>query len=226
MNVQDKALLVLAAGSSQRFQERSFSSKLLFSWKGKPLLLHTLEALSVLKAKQRLVICPPLAKEEFEGLLHKAGFSDYGVVEGGKRRQDSVRKGLLHLTSCQRVYIHDGARPCVSEELIQRLEGLSEQHHALIPVVPLTSSIKRVHDNGLVRDTLERSKLFEAQTPQVFEFESLRQLHCELADSEQEFNDDSAILEAYGREVMTCTGWRRNLKVTYPEDIERLSDGS
>jgi 2-C-methyl-D-erythritol 4-phosphate cytidylyltransferase len=138
------------------------------------------------------------------------------VVLGGNRRQDSVRIGLDQIKSSDYVMIHDGARPCVSPDLIRRGMMASENSDAAIPVVPITDTVKMLKDS-MVMSTMDRSSLYASQTPQVFKYKTIAELHLTLTS---DVTDDAAIIEIHGGNVSTYDGDPENIKMTNPIDIE------
>jgi 2-C-methyl-D-erythritol 4-phosphate cytidylyltransferase/2-C-methyl-D-erythritol 2,4-cyclodiphosphate synthase len=145
-------------------------------------------------------------------------------IAGGPTRQDSVRLGLEALAAyCpQRVLIHDGARPFPDKQLVDRvLDGL-DKAVAAIPCLPLRDTIKRA-EGGMIYETIDRSALWRAQTPQGFHFDAILAAH--RAAIGRELTDDAAVAEAAGLSPLIVDGSEDNLKVTTAEDLaaaERL----
>ena len=139
------------------------------------------------------------------------------VAQGGSRRQDSVRKGL-ELVKSDRVVIHDAARPLLSPSLVERVLEALQTHAGAVPVVPCVETIKRV-ERHLVRETIERSTLWQAQTPQAFRTEVLKAAHERAASDGIDVTDDAQLLETYGGIVAVVEGDPHNLKITYPTDF-------
>lgn len=153
-----------------------------------------------------------------------AGLSLLPPVPGGAERQDSVRLGLEALAphDPDRVLIHDGARPFPEAGLIDRVIDALEGAPAAIPALPLGDTIKRV-ENGVIRETIDRSRLWRAQTPQGFHFRPILTAHRAAAGSV--LTDDAAIAEAAGIAPVVVAGSEENLKVTTANDLaaaERL----
>ncbi|MFQ5472720.1 MAG: 2-C-methyl-D-erythritol 4-phosphate cytidylyltransferase, partial [Dehalococcoidia bacterium] len=146
------------------------------------------------------------------GRLDKIG----AVCAGGARRQDSVRNGLDALGECDYVAVHDGCRPIVPADLIERGMEAAREHSAAVPGLPLTETVKETNENGEVVRTVDRSRLYAVQTPQIFRRELLVRAHREVT---ADVTDDAAMLEAIGVPVRVFAGSRANVKVTTPEDI-------
>ena len=153
-----------------------------------------------------------------------AGLALLPPVPGGAERQDSVRLGLEALAprDPERVLIHDGARPFPDAALIGRVVDALDQAAAAIPALPLGDTIKRV-EAGLIRETVDRSQLWRAQTPQGFRFPVILAAHRAAAGCA--LTDDAAVAEAAGIAPVIVAGSADNLKVTTADDLaaaERL----
>ncbi|WP_274360276.1 IspD/TarI family cytidylyltransferase [Entomospira culicis] len=138
----------------------------------------------------------------------------------GTTRQASVWQALEQLSAYapQWVMIHDGARPWLTHQLIERLhEGLA-QHEALLPIIPLTDSLKRLDAEGVVVEECDRRSYGLAQTPQAFHFDAIYQAHKALQRGN--FSDDTSIYHAHhGRHAQSILGEIGNKKLTYREDL-------
>lgn len=139
------------------------------------------------------------------------------VVAGGAIRQASVAAGLERVTT-PIVLIHDAARPFLDEEVLEALLAALVEHDAAIPVVSVGETLKKAHD-GVVRRTVDRTGLVVSQTPQVFHTETLRAAHARARADDYQSTDDAELIERYGGRVATVPGSRRNIKITYPEDL-------
>jgi 2-C-methyl-D-erythritol 4-phosphate cytidylyltransferase len=207
--------IIAAAGHSRRFGE---GDKLFAPLAGRALIAHTLMAFEVCQAVDTVVLV--LAEDNLErgrDLVASSGFDKVvAVCAGGRRRQDSVRLGLEALPECRWVVVHDGARPLVSAALIEAGLAAAAETGAAIAAVPLADTLKEANADGVIVQTLDRSSLWLAQTPQVFERELLREAH-RLAEANA--TDDAALVEALGRRVKVFPGSPRNLKVTTAADL-------
>src|SRR5215213_2209595 len=147
-----------------------------------------------------------------------AGLPLLPPVPGGAERQDSVRLGLEALVPYDPslVLIHDGARPFPETGLIDRVLDALDLAPAAIPALPLGDTIKRV-ENGVIRETIDRSLLWRAQTPQGFHFRPILAAHRAAAG--RVLTDDAAIAEAAGIAPIVITGGEDNLKVTTANDL-------
>jgi len=207
--------IIAAAGRSGRMGGRD---KLFAVVGGRPLLAHTLIAFDVCRGVDRVVlVLSPESMERGRELVAEAGFSKVAAVcQGGERRQDSVCNGLDALASCQWVVVHDGARPLVTAELIERGLEAAKETGAAIAALPIGDTIKEVEPPGLIGRTLSRGQLWAAQTPQVFRYDILRQAHQR---AQGEATDDAALVEKLGYQVKVFEGSPRNIKVTTTADL-------
>ena len=218
-------VVVVAAGASRRM---GGLDKLMAPVAGRPLLAWTLEAVAASPVVGLLVLvtAPDRVAE-----VTAAGWLPArvdAVVAGGATRQASVAAGVRHLEALdpgrpdRPVLVHDGARPLVSERLVSAVAAAVAAHGAAVPVLPVAETLKRVAD-GRVLDTVDRSTLAAAQTPQGVRRGLL--LDAWLAyppDGPREFTDEAALLEACRIPVHAIPGEAANLKVTLPDDLRRV----
>ena len=209
--------IIVAAGQSRRMDS---VDKLFLPILGMPLIAHTLAAFEAAPSVQTIVLVLSRANvEQGKALVRKHGFAKvHQVCLGGERRQDSVRQGLERLTPYPWVVIHDGARPCVEPELIER--GLEEAYRwgSAVAAVPVKDTVKIVGAQGMVIETPDRQKLWAAQTPQVFSWDVLQRAHGQTG-IDIEATDDAALVERLGNPVHIFFGSYANIKVTTREDV-------
>lgn len=207
--------IIVAAGEARRMGGRE---KIFADLGGKPLLARTVQVFQKCASIHEVVlVLAPKDLERGERLVAEEGWTKVrAVCPGGERRQDSVKEGLKRLSGCQWVVIHDGARPCLEADLIER--GLEEAYRggAAVAAVPVKDTIKLVGRDGLVRKTPPRHKLWAVQTPQVFSFDLISRAHAEGAG---EVTDDASLVERLGHKVRVYPGSYQNIKVTTPEDL-------
>jgi 2-C-methyl-D-erythritol 4-phosphate cytidylyltransferase len=207
---------VIAAGGGSRRMDGV--DKIFAAVAGKPLLWHVLQVFQACdRVDQVVVVLSSASVERGLRLVKDGGFSKVtAVCAGGRRRQDSVAEGLKRLDRCDWVLVHDGARPCLTVDLIER--GLEEarQTGAAIAAVPLKETVKVVDAEGLIQSTPRRESLWAAQTPQVFRFDLLAEAYRKTT---QEVTDDASLVEASGHKVRVYMGLYDNMKVTTPEDL-------
>jgi 2-C-methyl-D-erythritol 4-phosphate cytidylyltransferase/2-C-methyl-D-erythritol 2,4-cyclodiphosphate synthase len=150
-----------------------------------------------------------------------AGLAHLPPVPGGRERQDSVRAGLEALVEAAPdiVFIHDAARPMLPHGTMTALRTALAEYEGAIPAIPVADTLKRVSD-GVISETVPRTGLFRAQTPQAFRFPVILRLHRAAAGGVA--TDDAALLEAAGIPVRLVAGAESNVKVTVQEDLMRL----
>ena len=217
--------VVVAAGNSSRMDG---VDKIFAPLAGLPGIIHVLDQLEAFPPLQRVAIVVGAGSvDQCRALVASRGYRKIaGVCVGGSRRQDSVRLGLERLaeTSAQDpasappewVMVHDGARPCLDQGILQRGLEAARESGAAVAGVPVKDTIKIVSDQGLVTGTPPREGLWAAQTPQVFRFSLLWDAHQRL---ESDVTDDAMMVERLGQPVKMFLGSYENLKVTTPEDL-------
>jgi 2-C-methyl-D-erythritol 4-phosphate cytidylyltransferase len=192
--------------------------KIFASLWGKPLLAHSVDVFQQCPAIDEVVIV--LSQDKLEAgqrLVREYNWSKViEVCPGGVRRQDSVREGLKRLSGCQWVVIHDGARPCLGIDLIERGLELARESGAAIAAIPVKDTIKVVSPDAFVEETPLRHSLWTVQTPQVFRFDIIDEAHRK---AQGEVTDDATLVEQLGYRVKVYPGSDTNIKVTTPEDL-------
>ena len=185
---------------------------------GLPLIVHTVEALEACSLVSSLVLVLSAGNvERGRRLAEERGWSKLVTVcQGGPRRQDSVRLGLESLPQCSWVAVHDGARPLIQADILQRGLEAAQEIGAAVAAVPAKDTIKAVSSQGLVEATPPRDSLWMVQTPQVFRYDLLLEAHRACQES---VTDDASMVESLGHKVKVFMGSYSNIKVTSPEDL-------
>lgn len=193
------------------------SDKLLLPIAKRPVLAWTLDAFARSPLVDRIVVViSERNRRACSKLVEKMEIADRTeLVVGGSRRQDSTRAGLSAART-NWIAVHDGARPFVSADLIERGLQAAQSTGAAVPCLPVTDTIKRVDDSGCVVETLERSELVSVQTPQIFRLDLLLEA---ISSADLDVTDDSSLVEAMGTRVHTFRGDPQNIKITKAEDI-------
>jgi 2-C-methyl-D-erythritol 4-phosphate cytidylyltransferase/2-C-methyl-D-erythritol 2,4-cyclodiphosphate synthase len=213
--------LVVAAGQGSRFGAPLPKQYLPLG--GANILRHAVAAfVEHPRVANVLVAIRPEDRALFDSSV--SGLAVMPPIMGGATRQDSVRLGLEALVAFRphRVLIHDGARPFPDHQLVDRVIDALDKAVAAIPCLPLRDTIKRA-EGGTIRETIDRSALWRAQTPQGFHFDAILAAH--RATIGRELTDDAAVAEAAGLTPAIVAGSEDNLKVTTQEDLaaaERL----
>ncbi|MGV8075538.1 MAG: 2-C-methyl-D-erythritol 4-phosphate cytidylyltransferase [Syntrophobacteraceae bacterium] len=191
----------------------------------KPILLHTLHALSRAVFLSGIILAVPQDYvNEVERLLEgeRGQWSrdiPISVIAGGAERQDSVYNSLERLPAeCEWVLIHDGVRPFASVRLMEETWTLAREMGAAIAALPATDTVKRVSGNRVV-ETLPREAIRLVQTPQVFRKDALKVAYDEARRQGWSATDDAGLMERIGMPVGVVVGERFNIKVTTPEDL-------
>lgn len=218
-NAAAMGVVVVAAGRSTRM---GGTDKTFTHIHGIPLVVHTLRRLARSRAVNRIVLV--VAEDSVaraQALVSNNRIDKIAAVcAGGDRRQDSVYAGLLALGECQWVAVHDGARPCLTDDVLDRALEAARNWSAAVAAVPVKDTIKVVGDGDVITGTPDRSTLWAAQTPQVFDYGLLMRAHESAA---HDYTDDAAMVEALGHSVRIFMGSYENLKVTTPEDLAFVS---
>lgn len=216
--------IILAGGSGSRMGTKT--AKQYIAYKEKPLLYYTLKVFEESTVDDIVLVCRP-GDENFcrQEIVDKYNLKKVkSIVTGGKERYDSVYAGLL---SCQSDYvlIHDGARVCISNDVISRCMEDVVQYKASIAAVPVKDTIKMADSRGIVTATPERSALWQIQTPQCFAYSVIRHAYDKMLSSAHNMNitDDAMVVENFGDTGVHITpGSYSNIKVTTPEDMKLL----
>jgi 2-C-methyl-D-erythritol 4-phosphate cytidylyltransferase len=215
------AAIVAAAGSGSRLGR---GSKALVPLHGRPALARVLELFLGVDEVDRIVVAAPEARlEEARAVVEElAPAKPVTLCPGGETRQQSVRAALTSLEpGCEWVLVHDAARPLASAGLVRRVLAAAKESGAAFPGLPPRDAVKRVEGGRLV-ESLDRSRIVLAQTPQAFSYALLLRAHFEAADSGLVGDDDAQLVAAGGHPVTVVEGEPTNIKLTTPEDLEVL----
>ena len=211
--------IIPAAGSGERFgEEKQF--KLL---SGRPLFFHTLKLFLQSDYIDEIIVAVPNANVDstHRDVLSMSAGKPVKVVSGGTRRQDSVKNGIdVSDSDSTLVCIHDAARPFVTEDLIQRSISACEFADGAVVGIPSKDTVK-FSENGLVKETLDREKIWLAQTPQCFHKNKLLQALYYAETENLTGTDESALMEAMGFSIKLVEGDSNNFKITTKDDWTR-----
>lgn len=209
--------VIVAAGSASRM---GGIDKVMAKLHGEPMIVHTLRAFEACDAVSEIVV---VTREDL--ILPITGLTGAfpkvrAVVAGGKSRQESVHLGLNALSEKVKLAaVHDGARPLVTWQLIDRVVRAAGTYGAAAPAIPVKDTIKVV-EGRVVKSTPDRAALFAVQTPQVFDFDLLRGALKKAEMDGTQVTDDCSAVENLGMAVKIVEGDERNLKVTTPMDLK------
>lgn len=211
------SMVVTAAGNGTRMG----IDKIFAQIKDKPVLLHTLQVMERCPAvSEIIVVVRPERLEETAAMCEGFGISKVSkVIRGGAMRLDSVLNGVMEASrETELVGIHDGARPLVTSEIIERTAASAGQFGAAVPAVPVKDTIKFAR-GGVVTETPDRSCLFAIQTPQIFEEGILKAALEKAFSNHKEITDDAMAVEDFGVPVHLTEGSFDNIKITTPSDL-------
>jgi 2-C-methyl-D-erythritol 4-phosphate cytidylyltransferase len=184
---------------------------------GKPLLAWSVDTCQGHSLVQQIVLV--LNDEDLargQKLKKKRGWSKVTLCPGGARRQDSVRQGLRQIRDCDLVMIHDGARPFLTSDLIDDGLKVVGEIGAAVAAVPVKDTIKLADGEKVIKETLQRDRLWATQTPQIFSFDMIARAYENLTT---EVTDDATAVERMGYKIKLYMGDYKNIKVTTPEDL-------
>ena len=213
--------IVVAGGKGTRFGGNR--PKQFLELNGAPVIVQTLRQFErCTEIESVIVVLPAEEMAGFQSLIEKFDLKKVShVVTGGDSRAQSVRNGLATIDQADIVAVHDGVRPLVTPEEIDRVVRAARASGAAILVAPIGDTVKEI-DNSQVKRTLPRQDLRRALTPQCFRFEILKRAYDCLAEIESsgiEVTDDSFLVERLGVAIIVVEGSARNIKITNQEDL-------
>ena len=214
--------IILAAGKGSRMQSDIPKQFLLLG--GKPLLYYSLHTFAE-SFIDEIVLVTGAGQEAYcrEEIIEKYGIPKVrAIIPGGAERYDSVRAGLEACGCCEYIYIHDGARPFIDAEILERARVCVREYKACAAGMPVKDTIKIVDSVGFVETTPPRSLVWQIQTPQVFSFSLIKEAYDLLYQSADRsgITDDAMVAERMlGQPVRLFYGSYRNIKITTPEDL-------
>lgn len=213
--------IVLAGGQGKRMGTKI--QKQYLEIKGKPVLYYALKTFEESEKIDEVILVVGEGQEEYcrKEIVCKYGWKKVRhIVPGGKERYHSVWNGLQYVEEGY-VFIHDGARPFVDQEILERAYEAVIQHHACVVGMPVKDTIKVVDEDEFAIDTPNRSVLWQVQTPQTFATSLIKEAYGRLMEQETiAVTDDAMVVEQMtGRKVKLVKGSYENIKITTPEDL-------
>jgi len=207
-------LIVLAAGDGKRLKSRT--PKPFHKVNNKTLLEHAIDGFRDFSQIQKIVV---VYNKKYAKYLQKIDLRNIIKIKGGKTRQESTFNALKKIKkmNCNKVIIHDAARPFPSKKIIANLLTKIKKNDAVIPIIKINDATKRVNENIIFKN-IERNTLRFAQTPQGFTYKKIYQKHKE--NKNIPFDDDSALFTETGEKVVAISGSKINLKITDNEDLK------
>ena len=214
--------IVLAAGQGKRM--RSKIQKQFLEIGGKPILYYSMECFQKSPLIQDIILVTGEDMISYcqSEIVEKYGFTKVcKVTAGGKERYDSVYAGLLCCQDTDYVYIHDGARPFVTEEMIQRGYEAVKRTNACVMGMPSKDTVKLADPSGYIKETPDRKIVWNIQTPQIFSYDLIRGAYESIRKKDMSnVTDDAMVVEQEtGTKILLVEGSYQNIKITTPEDL-------
>lgn len=216
--------IVVAAGRGSRMGTQ-VQKQFLDLGEGRPVLYYSLSCFQESPVIDEIVLVTSQEGREFckkeivdKYAMHKVT----KIVQGGRERRDSVREGLRQCAGADYVFIHDGARPFITEEILQRAMDAVRGYKACAVGVPVKDTVKLLDGQGFVRETPDRACVWQVQTPQCFSYSLICEAHEIVEERPSKMvTDDAMAVELSGlAKVKMVMGAYSNLKITTPEDLQ------
>ncbi|HYC61168.1 MAG TPA: 2-C-methyl-D-erythritol 4-phosphate cytidylyltransferase [Thermoanaerobaculia bacterium] len=206
------AIIIPAAGTGSRFGGQL--PKQFQQLAGKALIQHVIERFILEEDVSRVIV--PIA----EALLPSVKNGERVIwVAGGETRQQSVMRGMAEVQDAELIAVHDAARPLFSVDTFHAVIAAAREFGAALPVVPVTDTIHVMNNDAMVADTLDRTMLAAAQTPQCFRADILREILTRAQRDGITGTDEAGLAARFSYPVKAVPGDPRNLKITVPEDL-------
>lgn len=222
MEKEKSTAIVLAAGQGKRMGTKIQKQFLVVG--GHPVLYYSLRCFQESSRISEIIL---VTEEGFVSYCKKEIVDRYGftkvaaVVPGGKERYDSVYAGLLACEGTDYVFIHDGARPFLTEDILERGLAAVKETGACVVGMPSKDTVKLADEDRNVKETPDRNTVWTIQTPQIFRYDLIRSAHESVRKGDMsKITDDAMVVEQEtGVRVRLCEGSYRNIKITTPEDL-------
>jgi 2-C-methyl-D-erythritol 4-phosphate cytidylyltransferase len=210
--------IIVAGGSSQRMG----FDKLFAVLDGQPVVAQSIAVFEQSKSVTEIILVGRAERlPELDAMVLAHGFRKVSaVIAGGARRQDSVYSGLEQVgPAVEFVAVHDAARPLVRPELVERIFQAARAHGGAASAAPVSDTLKRAGDDGVVTGGVERENLFAVQTPQIFRRDLLEAAYAAVFDAGVEVTDEISAVARMGGKVILVPNDEPNFKITYPADL-------
>ena len=215
------SVIIPAAGAGERMG--TAVSKQFLLLQGKPIIIHTLERFQMCGSVNEIIIAvQPSSRQQVEFLIGEFHLSKATkIVEGGKRRQDSVSNALSHLNpQAEVVIVHDAVRPFIHQKVILESIDKAIAYSAAVVAVRVKDTVKVGNDEGRFERTLDRSVLWLAQTPQTFRRKVLVDSYEKASRERIDATDDASLVELLNIRPAIVEGGFENIKITTPDDLD------
>ncbi len=212
------SVVVVAAGNS----ERMGGDKMLMTLGAKPVIIRTLMAFQQCPMVDDIVVVT--RREKIMALADMIKLYDISkvsqVISGGATRAESSLAGVSAVRKgAKLIAIHDGARPLVSRELIERVVIEANEHISAVPVIPSTDTLKKIDENGVITGSVDRASVVRVQTPQAFDADIIKGALTKAVEKHLPITDDCSAVDMMGFSTYTVEGDTGNIKLTLPEDM-------
>lgn len=214
------SVLICAAGASSRYGGKN--KKQFTEMDGRAVFVRSIEAFSDRDDICQILLAIPAEDEEIFEIRWQDKLAFYGVkhVLGGKERHDTITNMLKHVQEdAELVALHDAVRPCVQKKKIDAVFQTAAKTGAAILAHRLVGTVKKVNDEDIITDTIDRSTLWEAQTPQVFNKNIIEKAYANRKTMSEQITDDAQLVEAMGYPVSVVESDSSNIKITNSTDI-------
>ena len=210
-----KFVVIVAGGSGSRMGSEIPKQFLLLA--GKPILMHTIRVFYEYDPSSEIIVVLPADQQEYWAeLCRKYSFPiSHQIITGGETRFHSVKNGLRQITGDGIVFIHDGVRPLVSLQTIEKCERMAQKNGNAVPVLTVNESLRKL--NGQQSNSVDRTLYLTVQTPQTFRSDQI--IDAFQTDYDPAFTDDATVVEKAGYSVFFVEGNRENIKITSPVDM-------
>ncbi|CEJ72128.1 2-C-methyl-D-erythritol 4-phosphate cytidylyltransferase [[Clostridium] sordellii] len=213
-------VIIVAAGTGSRMKKNI--NKQFIKLDNKEIIAYTIDKFYINNEIDDIVVVIKKDEEDYfkENILEKYNFKNIKIAYGGEERQDSVYNGIQKLDkNCEVVLVHDGARPFVTEEIINNSIQEAKKHNAVVVGVKVKDTIKVVGEEGNIVDTPNRKYLWSVQTPQVFKYDIITKAYENAYNENYYGTDDAMLVEKIGYDVKMIEGSYDNIKITTQEDL-------
>ena len=213
-------VIIVAAGTGSRMKKDI--NKQFIKLDNKEIIAYTIDKFYINDEIDDIVVVIKKDEEDYfkENILEKYNFKNIKIAYGGEERQDSVYNGIQKLDkNCEVVLVHDGARPFVTEEIINNSIQEAKKHNAVVVGVKVKDTIKVVGEEGNIVDTPNRKYLWSVQTPQVFKYDIITKAYENAYNENYYGTDDAMLVEKIEYDVKMIEGSYDNIKITTQEDL-------
>lgn len=213
-------VIIVAAGTGSRMKKDI--NKQFIKLDNKEIIAYTIDKFYINNEIDDIVVVIKKDEEDYfkENILEKYNFKNIKIAYGGEERQDSVYNGIQKLDkNCEVVLVHDGARPFVTEKIINNSIQEAKKHNAVVVGVKVKDTIKVVGEEGNIVDTPNRKYLWSVQTPQVFKYDIITKAYENAYNENYYGTDDAMLVEKIGYDVKMIEGSYDNIKITTQEDL-------